>query len=51
MCEHCNGVGGVQVVDGAMEICPECLGTGERIRVVVVDHWPEGEPHRILIEG
>ena len=29
MCEHCNGLGGVPLVGGALEICPACLGTGE----------------------
>ena len=52
MCEHCNGLGGVPRVDGVTEICPACLGTGERSQVVGVEvPHPEDEPHRILIEG
>ena len=53
-CWNCNGVGGKELPDGALDICLECAGTGElpleaRVIGVEVSH-PEDEPHRILIE-
>ena len=51
-CWQCDGLGGVPRVGGVLEICPACLGTGERSQAIGVEvRHPEDEPHQILIDG